>query len=176
LTAFIIQVSSLFQPSAGDSTNKIFIAIYNHTMNASSPIDLQQYLSWDAKFTSTVSSSVFLLYISLAVSVSEAAFALFISVWLSRHQRSLTETGPTIHERITKRHETYRGLMEWRMPILIEILPTVGLVALLFFAAFIRLFHVLSMNDIHNSLFSDLVDPFGMHIQPLENSSITSLS
>jgi len=121
--------------------NKILIEIYNHTMNASTPIDFQQYLTWDETFNPTVSSNVSLLYISLGVSITEAAFALIIIVWLTRYQRSLTGTGPTIHERIRQRHEAYTGLMEWKLPVLIEILPMVALGALALFAAFIR--HVL---------------------------------
>jgi hypothetical protein len=158
-------VSSTFQPSAGDATNKILIAIYNHTMNASSPVDLQQYITWDEKFHWTVSASVFLLYISLAISVTVAAFALIISVWLTRCQRSLTETGPTIHERIRKRNEIYTGLMEWRIPILIEILPIVALVALGFFTIFIRYYisHIFSM--VFTFTFHNRVTPFGMHFQ-----------
>ena len=124
------------EPSPADATNRILIAIYNHTMNASTPIDLQQYVTWNE--TSTVSPNVFLLYISLGISITEAAFALIIIVWLTRYQRSLTGTGPTIHERIRQRHEAYTGLMEWRLPMLIEILPMVALVALALFAAFIR--------------------------------------
>ena len=85
-----------------------------------------------------VTSSVFYLYISLAISITVAAFALIISVWLIRYQRSLTGAGPTIHDRIRQRHENFVGLMEWRLPSMIEILPMVALVALLLFAEFIR--------------------------------------
>jgi len=107
-------------------------------MNASTPIDLQRYITWNENLDRTVFSSVFLLYISLAISISEASFALIISIWLTRYQRSLTRTGPTIHERIRQRHEAYAGLMEWRLPILVEILPIVALLALVLFAHFIR--------------------------------------
>ena len=130
----------MFQPSPGDATNKLLIAIYNHTMNASAPIDLQQYVTSDEIFDSTLSGCIYLLYISLAVSITEAAFALFINIWLTRYLRSLTMTGATIHERIRQRQENYRGLMEWRLPMLIEILPIVALVALVLFAFFIRYF------------------------------------
>jgi len=128
----------MFQRSPGDETNNILIAIYNRTMNASSPIDLQRFITWDETFDSMVTSSVFYLYISLAVSITVAAFALIISVWLIRYQRSITGAGPTIHERIRQRHENFMGLMEWRLPIMIEILPMVALVALVLFAEFIR--------------------------------------
>ena len=128
----------MFQRSPGDETNNILIAIYNHTMNASSPIDLQRYITWDKTFDSMVTSSVFYLYISLAISITVAAFALIVSVWLIRYQRSLTGAGPTIHERIRQRHENFVGLMEWRLPTMIEILPMVALVALVLFANFIR--------------------------------------
>jgi len=128
----------MFQPSPGDETNNILIAIYNHTMNASSPIDLQRFITWDKTFDSMVTSSVFYLYISLAVSITVAAFALIVSVWLIRYQRSITRAGPTIHERIRQRHENFMGLMEWRLPIIIEILPMVALVSLFLFANFIR--------------------------------------
>jgi len=109
-------------------------------MNAASrtPIDLQQYVKWDETFNSTVSGNIFLLYISLALSVTEAAGALIISIWLTRYQRSLTKARPTIHESISKRHEAFRGLMDWKLPILIEILPMVATVSLVFFGVFIR--------------------------------------
>jgi len=107
-------------------------------MNASTPIDLQQYTTWNEVLGRTVFSSVFLLYISLAISISEASFALIVSIWLTRYQRSLSRTGPTIHERIRQRHEAYTGLMEWKLPFLIEILPIVALLALVLFALFIR--------------------------------------
>jgi len=107
-------------------------------MNASTPINLQEYISRNGILDRTVSSNVYLLYISLGVSVTEAAFALIVSIWLARYQRSLTRTGPTIHERIRQRHEAYTGLMEWRLPVLIEILPMVALFALALFATFIR--------------------------------------
>jgi len=107
-------------------------------MNASTPINLQQYVTQNEILDRTVSSNVYLLYISLGVSVTEAAFALIVSIWLTRYQRSLTGTGPTIHERIEQRHEAYTGLMEWRLPVLIEILPMVALFALALFATFIR--------------------------------------
>ena len=130
----------MLQPSPEDATNKIFIAIYNHTMNASSPIDLEQYIRRE-KTPATdqpVFTSAFLLYTSLAISIMVAALALVISIWLSRYQRSLTETGPTIHERIKKRHETYTGLIEWKLPTLIEILPVMAWTSLTMFTFFIR--------------------------------------
>ena len=127
----------MFQPNPVDETNKILIAIYNHTMNASSPVDLQQYIG-DKNFDVVVTWNVFYLYISLAVSITVAAFALIISVWLIRYQRSLSGVGLTIHERIRQRHESFVGLMEWRLPIMIEILPIVALMALALFAQFIR--------------------------------------
>jgi len=166
LTAFIIQVSSLFQRSPGDETNNILIAIYNHTMNASSPIDLQRFITWDEMFDSMVTSSVFCLYISLAVSITVAAFALIVSVWLIRYQRSLTGAGPTIHERIRQRHENFMGLMEWRLPIMIEILPMVALVSLFLFSNFIRYSMCYSLNIYFNIpdreyLFGKLIQPLG---------------
>ena len=81
---------------------------------------------------------MYLLYISLGVSVIEAAFALIVSIWLNQYQLSLARTGRTVHERIRQRHEAYTGLMEWRLPIVIEILPMVALLALALFATFIR--------------------------------------
>jgi len=140
---------SQLEPSPGNATNRILAEIYNHTMNASTPIDLQQYLTWNETFDPTVSSNVSLLYISLGVSITEAAFALIIIVWLTRYQRSLTGTGPTIHERIRQRHEAYTGLMEWRLPVLIEILPMVALGALCLFAIFIRYSVLYLVNGIH---------------------------
>jgi len=47
LTAFIIQISDRLQPAPGDVTNKILIAIYNRTMDATAPIDLEQFLRLD---------------------------------------------------------------------------------------------------------------------------------
>jgi len=128
----------MFQRSPGDETNDILIAIYNHTMNASTPIDLQRFTVWNKTFDSMVTSSVFYLYISLAISITVAAFALIINVWLIRYQRSLTGAGPMIQERIRQRHENFVGLMEWRLPIMIEILPMMALVSLALFAEFIR--------------------------------------
>ena len=86
----------------------------------------------------SVSPRVSLLYISLFISIAEAALALIISIWLTRYQHSLTRTEPMIHDRIRKRHESYTGLREWGLPILIEILPMVALVALGLFTSFIR--------------------------------------
>ena len=127
----------MFQPSPVDETNNILIAIYNHTMKASSPVDLQRNIG-DKTVDLVVTYSVFCLYISLAISITVAAFALIISVWLMRYQRSLSGAGPIIHERIRQRHESFVGLMEWGLPIMIEILPIVALVALILFAEFIR--------------------------------------
>jgi hypothetical protein len=110
------------------------------SLNAMTPVDLQQYSPSNDKFDSTAwaRSSMFLLYISFGISVAEAAFALIINVWLTRYQHSLTGMGPTIHDRIRKRYEAYTGLMDWRLPMLIESLPMMALVALLLFAVFIR--------------------------------------
>jgi len=107
-------------------------------MNASTPIDLGHYVRKNEALDSiTAHSNVFLLYTSLAFSIAVAAFALTISIWLTRYRQLLSKTGMTIHEHIKKRHEAHRAMMEWRLPALIEMLPIVVLLALLVFAAFI---------------------------------------
>ena len=153
----------MFQRSPGDETNNILIAIYDHTMNASTPIDLQRYITWDKTFDWMVTSSVFYLYISLAISITVAAFALIVSVWLIRYQRSITGAGPTIHDRIRQRHENFMGLMEWGLPSMIEILPMVALVALVLFANFIR----------YSMCYTS---PIFILTFPIENISLGSLS
>jgi len=144
-------------------------------MNASTPIDLQQYTTWNEVLGRTVSSSVFLLYISLAISISEASFALIISIWLTRYERSLTKTGPTIHERIRQRHEAYTGLMEWKLPFLIEILPIVALLGLVLFALFIRYVISYSLSIIHIRI-ADSDYPCRKYIQSSGIPLITSSS
>jgi hypothetical protein len=136
----MIQVSSTFQPSQGDATKKILIESCD-TIDLIPSNDKSDSTAWPC--------SVFLLYISFGISVTEAAFALIINVWLTRYQHSLTVTGPTIHDRIRKRYEAYTGLMDWRLPMLIESLPMVALLALLLFAVFIRYSVPTDLNGIH---------------------------
>ena len=136
LTAFIIETTKGFQPDAGDVTNRILIAIYNNTMNATTPIDLEKYLRLDDDAHKLAVYRNALLYTSLAVSIVISILATLLKLWIIQHEREVTPSGP-LHIRLMKRQESYNGSIIWRLEGCIASLPIMNLIALILFGLFI---------------------------------------
>lgn len=118
-------------------TNLILIAIYNHTLNASTPIDLEQFLRLDDTSMAATIFQNWLLYTSLTISVLVAALAMAAKLWLVRYNRDVTTSGPP-RIRAKKRQVAYDGLLRWKLEKCIDGLPVLSLIAVILFALFIQ--------------------------------------
>jgi len=136
LTAFIIQISSRFRPDPQDVTNQLLLAIYEHKMNPSTPIEFEKFLKLDdSKFKRVVFLST-LLYTSLAISVAVAAVAMAAKLWVIRYKHEVSALGPP-RLRARRRQEVYDGSIAWKLDKCIEALPVMALIAVVLFSFFI---------------------------------------
>ena len=140
LTAFIIQTTSRFRPDPQDVTNRLLIAIYDHKMNPSIPVDLEKLLKLDDSKIKWVVFQSTLLYTSLAISVAVAAVAMVAKLWIIRYKHEVTASGPP-RLRARRRQEVYDGAIAWRLDKCIEALPVMALIAVVLFALFILWVH-----------------------------------
>jgi hypothetical protein len=106
-------------------------------MNASTPIDLEQFLGLDDTTNSVNDFHSWLLYISLALSVLVAALAMAAKLWLMRYAREVTISG-TPRARAKRRQEIYDGLVAWKLERCIDAMPIMALAALFLFGVFIQ--------------------------------------
>jgi len=130
-------MSGNFQPQPAEVTNKILIAIYRQTMNASTPINLEQFLRLDDATKSANDFHNWLLYMSLALSVLVAALAMAAKLWLVRYTREVTISG-TPRACAKRRQEIYDGLISWKLERCIDAMPIMALAALFLFGLFIQ--------------------------------------
>lgn len=161
LTAFIIKTSNELQPNPGDVTNQILIAIYNRTMNASLPIDLEQYLRLDNGTHRRAFHRYSLLYISLAFSILVSVMATMAKLWVVRYNREVTVLGPP-YVRVKRRQEAYSGSIAWKLGGCIESLPVMTLIPFVLLGFFIQLVgNLYLLSSAHHST---LAIPCQIHI------------
>jgi len=136
LTAFIIKVSDNLNTPPAEVTNKILIAIYNRTMNASMPIDLEQFLRLDESTRRRHDYQIWLLYTSLIISVGVAAIAMAAKLWVIRYSREVATSGPP-RACVKRRQEVYDGLVAWKLDKCIDFMPILALGTVILFGFFL---------------------------------------
>lgn len=106
-------------------------------MNASTPIDVEQFFKLNDATKGVNDSHNWLLYMSLALSVVVAAIAMTAKLWLIRYTREVTTSG-TPRARAKRRQEIYGGLVAWKLEMCIDALPIMALAAIFLFGLFIQ--------------------------------------
>jgi len=106
-------------------------------MNATTPIDLEQFLELDNTTKSVNDFHNWLLYISLALSILVAALAMAAKLWLVRYSREVTIPGSP-RACAKRRQEIYDGLLAWKLERCIDAMPIMALAALFLFGLFIQ--------------------------------------
>jgi hypothetical protein len=106
-------------------------------MNATAPIDLEQFLRLDEGSRSLNVYQNWLLYTSLTFSILVAALAMAAKLWVVRYSREVTTSGPP-HASAKRRQEVYNGVLAWRMENYIDAMPLLALTAVLLFVFFIQ--------------------------------------
>ena len=106
-------------------------------MNASAPIDLEQFLRLDEGSRLLNVYQNWLLYTSLTISILVAALAMAAKLWVVRYSREVTTSGPP-RASAKRRQEVHDGLVAWRMQNYIDATPLLALTAVLLFVFFIQ--------------------------------------
>jgi len=106
-------------------------------MNASTPIDLEQFLSLDDNSRRANKLQNWLLYISLVLSLMLAVLAMAAKVWVARYNREVMTSGHP-RDRSKKRQEILDGALdEWALGKGIEAIPVVAIIAVILFGFFV---------------------------------------
>jgi len=106
-------------------------------MNASTPIDLEQFLSLDDNSRNMYQFQNSVLYTSLTISIMVAALAMAAKLWLVRYNREVTTSGPP-RACAKRRQEAYAGLVAWKLGLCIDAMPVMALSSVMLFALFIQ--------------------------------------
>jgi len=83
-------------------------------MNASTPIDLEQFLWLDDNSRNMYQFQNSVLYTSLTISIMVATLAMAAKLWLVRYNREVTTSGPP-RACAKRRQEAYAGLVAWKL-------------------------------------------------------------
>ena len=115
----------------------ILIAIYNRTMNATTPLDFGQFLSLDDSSRRANELQNWLLYTSLVLSIVVAVLAMATKVWVVGYSRAVATSGLP-RERAKKRQEAYDGSREWALGKCIDGMPILAIIAVALFGFFLQ--------------------------------------
>ena len=106
-------------------------------MNASTPIDLEQFLRLDDSSRNKYQFQNSVLYTSLTISILVAALAMAAKLWLVRYSREVTTSG-TPYACAKRRQEVYGGLVAWKLGLCIDAMPLLTFTSVMSFALFIQ--------------------------------------
>jgi len=107
-------------------------------MNASTPIDLEQFLRLDDSSRRSNLTQNWLLHISLTLSIVVAAVAMAANLWLSRYRRDVNASLGPPRAVAKRRQELYDGFQAWKLQGCIDALPLMTLLAVFLFGFFIK--------------------------------------
>jgi len=130
-STFIVAMGTSFQPNANDTTNALLAllvtAAYNGTRPISSPLNTASSPTSDAIWIQG------LAYASLTFSLLAAFGAVLSKQWLGHYKSSRFGHG-TQEERCLRRQLQLAGMDEWHFHFILDVLPMLLQLSLLFFA------------------------------------------